>query len=330
MRLRSWPAPDPSGQDKSTAIATDWTIRPDLIESGPDDPDATVEIDDDGTAILRFGNGENGRDPTGQEFEISYRVGNSTAGNVGADSIVRVTGLPAAASGTVRNPLPATGGTAQEDVRQVKLLAPSTIQTTMMRAIIADDYATLAAQLEPEVQRAICVLVPSGGRQVARIAIDRFGTDEPDEALQRRVALALEPYRRVGHDVEVVKAEYVPLLLVLRVELLPTFTRIHMRAALRAALGTGVLPSGTLAAFHPDNLTFGTPIFGSPLITAAQSLKGVRDVTIVELARQFDRERGVYADGVLRMAWNEIPRLDNDTLRPDHGRLVLHLVGGLG
>ena len=84
-----------------------------------------------------------------------------------------------------------------------------------------------------------------------------------------------------------------------------------------------------LAAFNPDNLTFGTPIYGSRLIAIAQALEGVRSVTLVELVRLFDRERGGYADGVLQMAWNEIPQLGNDPLRPDHGRLVLQLVGGL-
>jgi hypothetical protein len=322
-RLRSWSAKDAS----ATAAFTDWVIRPDLVESGPDDPHATVEIDNDGTAILRFGDGVNGRDPKGQVFEINYRVGNGSAGNVGADRIVQVSGLVGAAQ--VRNPLPASGGTDQEDVQQVKLLAPSTIQTKLLHAITADDYATLAEQLEPEVQRAACSLAPSGGRQVARIALDRFGSDEPDEILQRRVARALEPYRRVGHDVVVVNAEYVPLLLILRVELLANYTQLHLRAALRAALGTGMLPDGSLAAFHPDNLTFGTPIYGSRLIAIAQALQGVRAVTLVELARQFDRERGVYGGGVLKMAWNEIPQLDNNPLRPDHGRLVLQLVGGL-
>jgi hypothetical protein len=318
--LRSWLAEDPK------AAATDWTIRPDLIESGPDDPDATVEVDDDGTAILRFGDGVCGRDPSGQVFTITYRAGNGSAGNVGADSIVRVSN---AALGTVRNPLSASGGTDPEDVQQVKLLAPFAFKDTPMRAISADDYAALAVRLEPAVQRAACSLVPSGGRQVARVAIDPFGSETPDAALEQRVATALEPYRRVGHDVVVVRGDYVPLVLVLRVELKPGYMQAHLRAALRLALGTGVLPDGSLAAFNPDNLTFGTPIYGSRLIAIAQALDGVRAVTIVELARQFDRERGIFAHGVLLTAWNEIPQLDNDPLRPDRGRLVLHLHGGL-
>ena len=59
------------------------------------------------------------------------------------------------------------------------------------------------------------------------------------------------------------------------------------------------------------------------------AVEGVRDVTILEFARLFDRERGGYSRGALRMAWNEIPQLDNDPLRPDKGRLVLKLTGGV-
>ena len=165
-RLRSWPADDPS----PAASATDWVVRPDLIESGPDDPDVTVEVDDNGVAFLRFGDGVCGRDPAGQVFEITYRVGNGTAGNVGADSLTRLVDAeqPPIAGASVRNPLPAAGGTDPEDVQQVKLLAPSAFQNTLMRAITADDYATLAAQLVPAVQRAVCSLIPVGGRELAR------------------------------------------------------------------------------------------------------------------------------------------------------------------
>jgi hypothetical protein len=324
--LRSWPADG----DEADAAAI-WKIRPDLIESGPDDPHATVEVENDGSAVLRFGDGVCGRDPDGQLFEIVYRVGDGQGGNVGADRITRVQdaqGQPLPIR-WARNPLPASGGVAPEDIEQVRLLAPHAFKDTQMRAITAEDYAALAMRLEPSLQRATAILVPTGGRQLARIALDPLGGDRPDETLLRRVATALEPYRRVGHDIEVVAGEYAPLLLVLRVELLDGYAQRHLRAALRAVLGAGTLPVGRLGAFHPDNLTFGSAIYGSRLISAALALDGVRAVTIVELARQFDRERGGYFRGVLQMAWNEIPQLDNDPLRPDKGRLVLQLVGGV-
>ncbi len=328
--IESWPLGAPLHGD-GAASSTVWRVQPDLIESGPDDPHVMVEMDDGGVAMLRFGDGVCGRDPAGQGFEIVYRVGVGAAGNVGADSITFMQGAdhPGAAGWRVRNPLPASGGAAPEDVAQVRLLAPHVFRDTRARAVTADDYAELAVDLEPEVQRAACDLIRVGGRKLARVAIDPLGRDSPAGELERRVVAKLEPYRHIGHDIVVVQGDYVPLLLVVEVTLTPGYSQGHVRAGLRSALGAGTTQEGGLAPFHPDRLTFGTPIHGSPLVAAAQAVPGVRGVTLVELARLFDRERGSYGKGVLPMAWNEIPRLDDDPLRPDHGRLELRLVGGV-
>ena len=326
-RLQSWTQNSPDDPPPRTT----WTIKPDLIDSGPDDPHAVVEVDDDGVTFIRFGDGVCGQDPQGEVFEITYRVGNGPAGNVGADRLNRPSSAQVAevASWTARNPLPASGGVVPEDVATVKLLAPHAFRDTLVRAITAQDYADLAVRLEPAVQRATCDLIPSGGRFLARVAIDPLGTDAPAPDLVARVATALEPYRRIGHDVLVVQGEYVPLLLVLRIALEDGFLQGHVRRAVRDVLGSGMRRDGTPGAFHPDNLTFGTPIYSSQIIAAVQALDGVRAVWIIELARLFDRERGGTVAGVLAMGWNEIPRLDDDPLRPNHGRLVLRFVGGL-
>jgi hypothetical protein len=307
-----------------------WEVRPDLIGSLPDDPHVVVEMDADGVAVLRFGDGTGGRDPAGEAFEIAYRIGNGPAGNVGTGAIDRLRiQLPdRLEEWPVRNPLPATGGSVPEPLEQARLLAPQAMRGVPVRAVTAEDYAALAA-LDPAVQRAACSLLPSGGRQIARVAIDPLGSEQAEPVLLARVAAALEDYRRIGHDIRVVAALYVPLRLVLRVELENDAIQGHLRAAVRAVLGTGVLAEGHLAAFHPDRLSFGTPIHGSPLLAAVQVLEGVRAVRILDLARQFDQERGRYADGVLQMAWNEIPQLDDDRLHPDRGRLVLRFAGGI-
>jgi hypothetical protein len=323
-RLRSW-SRDPHRP------ATDWEIRPDLVGSGAEDAHATVEVDDEGIARLRFGDGVCGRDPAGEVFEIVYRVGNGPVGNVGAGTItrLRIAALERLEDWPARNPMPACGGTAPEPLEQARLLAPQALRSVSVRAVTGDDYAALAARLDPAVQRAACRLVPSGARQIARVAIDPLGHTEATAALCARVAAALEAVRRIGHDVQVVPAVVVPLRLVLRVELEDGYVQGHVRAAVRAALGTGVLPDRRLAAFHPDRLSFGTSVRTSVLIALVQALEGVRAVRILELARQFDPERGRSAGGVLAMAWNEIPLLENDPLRPDRGQLVLRLVGGI-
>lgn len=130
-------------------VSTTWTPVPDLLESGPNDASFVVEIDDVGFAHLRFGNGDEGRQPdAGTTFAADYRVGNGPAGNVGADTITYIV-FPQLNEGTgsllPRNPLAATGGTAPEAAADVRMVAPYAFRDVLQRAITADDYATLAS-----------------------------------------------------------------------------------------------------------------------------------------------------------------------------------------
>jgi hypothetical protein len=128
---------------------THWTARRDLLESGPADNDFVVEIDDDGLAHLRFGNGDEGRLPeAGAVFQAQYRQGNGPDGNVGAETIrYLVYRQTTAGQGQLvpRNPLPASGGTAAETLDEVRMFAPYAFRQVLLRAITADDYASLAA-----------------------------------------------------------------------------------------------------------------------------------------------------------------------------------------
>jgi len=59
-----------------------WTPKADLLGSGPEDAQFVVEIDSNGIAWLRFGDGTNGKQPVGgDQYTAVYRVGNGTAGN---------------------------------------------------------------------------------------------------------------------------------------------------------------------------------------------------------------------------------------------------------
>ena len=69
----------------------EWRSMPDLLDSGPLDEHFVAEIDDDGRAILRFGDGEYGRElPETTALRAVYRIGNGRAGNVGRDAIAHV------------------------------------------------------------------------------------------------------------------------------------------------------------------------------------------------------------------------------------------------
>ncbi len=105
-----------------------WTAARDLLAAGSADRSFAVEIDDDGIAHLRFGDGLYGMAPgAGLRFRARERIGNGPAGNVGHDSIMWISRKNGALSGMnlrVRSPFAATGGTAPESIEEVKLYAP--------------------------------------------------------------------------------------------------------------------------------------------------------------------------------------------------------------
>ncbi len=309
-----------------------WRWQPcyDLLESGPDDRHFVVEIDDDGAAHLRFGDGVLGAQPlAGDFFRAASRIGNGPAGNVGRDSIVWLALKSGVLSADLvpRNPLPASGGTVPESLAEVKLHAPGAFRAKPLRAVVADDYASFAARA-PQLQGAAAALEWSGSWYAADVAVDPLGREDLAGGLARRIRAQLERYRRIGHDVEVHAAGYVPLRIALNVCVRPDFLVAHVEAALRDRFSSGLRRDGTPGFFHPDRLKLGAPVFVSALLAEAQAITGVAHVEVSCLARADDPADGVPADGVLHLAARDIARVDNDPDHPDHGSIRFTLGGG--
>ena len=308
-----------------------WRVRQDLIASGPDDRDFVVEIANDAVAHLRFGDDELGRAPTvGSLFTATYRVGLGIAGNVGADAISRLVLRGWSLDGasiTVRNPLPAVGGTEPEPIAEAKLLAPAAFRKLLMRAITAADYSELA-QRDPRLQRAAARLIWNGSWYEADVSIDPLGADAVEAALLEEVACRLGRYRRLGHDVHVKRARYVPVRLLLEVCALPGYDRGDVKAALLTRFGSGRGADGTPGFFHPDQLSFGEGIKLSRIIAAAQAVPGVECVTVKEFRRLFEPPNREIVNGLLPLAIDEIAQLDNDPDHPEHGQLQIVVRGG--
>ncbi len=309
-----------------------WEPRRSLLESGPRERHFVAEMDDEGRAHLRFGDGENGRSPDpGEQMRATYRIGNGPSGNVGADSIRYVVfrNKFEGVSMTARNPLPARGGTSPESVADVKALAPGAVRKDLQRAVIAQDYATLAERGRPDkVQRAAANLNWAGSWYEMRTHVDPRGTEELAPALLSEVEGSLHRYRRIGHDLSTAGARYVPLDVALQVCVLPHYLRAHVRAALSEVFSTRALAGGRRGLFHPDNLTFGGSVFLSQLVAAAQGVEGVESVRVTRLQRLFEGPKGELESGVLSIGPLEVARLDNDPNYPEHGQLVLDLRGG--
>ncbi|HEY9130838.1 MAG TPA: putative baseplate assembly protein [Dyella sp.] len=308
-----------------------WASRQDLLGSGPDDRHFVVEVDDTGAAHLRFGDGVLGRQPqAGDFFRARTRIGNGTAGNVGSESIVWLaqrSGVPPA--GLVpRNPLPATGGQAAETLAEVKLYAPGAFRAQPLRAILADDYAMFAAR-NRALQGAACAMAWNGSWYEADVVVDPLGRDTLDPALAGQVKSGLYPYRRIGHDIAVRSARYVPLTIELFVCVLPDFLTAHVRAQLLDDFSAGLRSDGTPGFFHPDRLFLGAPVSVSALMAQAQAITGVAHVEVRTLARlDAGPPDGVPDDGLLHLATNEIAQVDNDPDHPDHGSIVFTMGGG--
>ena len=319
-----------------------WNACFDLLDSGADDRLFVAEIDDAGAAHLRFGDGEMGRMPDpNSAFQASYRLGNGPAGNVGRETITYLvlrTESLSADSVEPRNPMPAQGGTAPEPVAEVKLFAPGAFRARRERAITAGDYAELA-QNNAQLQRAAAELRWMGSWYEAQVAIDPLGTETADAALRDAVAGYLFQYRRMGHDVAVVAARYVPVDVTMEVCVLPDYARGAVKAELLKVFGIRRLADGSLGFFHPDNLSFGDGVYVSRLIAAAKNVAGVDAVRLLKLVRQDDSAPPAAAPpgtgvpvptaGALPMAGVEIAQCDNDPDFPEHGKLEFILRGGL-
>jgi hypothetical protein len=309
---------------------SEWSARYDLLGSRADDRHHVVEMDDRRRAHLRFGDGELGRRPdAGLAFRARYRVGNGRAGNVGADTVVLAV-YAEVFSGVIlrpRNPLPARGGTEPEPVAEVKWFAPHAFRQVLERATTAADYARLAEQ-HPEVDRAVAELRWNGSWFEVRVAIDPVGRTDADASLLHAVETHLYRFRRIGHDVAVRPAHYVPLELALRVCVEPAFLRGHVLGALLDLFRSSTRADGAPGFFHPDRLTFGQPVSVSRIVAEAHAVPGVESVAVTRLQRLFQRPAGEIEQGVLPIGPLEIARLDNDPSFPENGGIRFDMRGG--
>ena len=312
------------------ATAVPWVPRRTLLASGSEDRYFVGECDDQGLLHLRFGDGTYGQPPEpGATLAASYRTGNGTAGNVPAGAITALVSCTTRFDAITRvcNPLPAQGGADPEPTAAAQLYAPSLIGTPLRRAITADDYAAIAAE-DTSLQRAAAQLRWTGSWYEAHVALDPAGTEILDRSLVRSVTRDLRRVRRLGHDLRVGSAEYVPLDIAMQICVQPGYQRAHVEAALLDLFGTGTTASGQPGLFSPDRLTFGTPVSASALVAAAAGVTGVDSATVTRLQRLGQGDDGELAAGVLTTGPLQIPQLDNDPRHPERGGLQLVMGGG--
>jgi hypothetical protein len=305
---------------------TTWTPEPDLLESGESDAVFVVEVESDGTATLRFGDNINGKAPdTGTSFMARYRVGNGTAGNVGADSLVYLAAADARIQ-SCRNPLPATGGTDPETNDQIRRRAPQAF-LTQERAVTMTDYEDIA-ETNQQVDKAVASLRWTGSWYTAFIAVQPEDGGNLSPALQQTLMATEERYRLAGQDLLLESPQYLSLEIVLQVCVDPSYFQADVEQSLLQVLGSGILPDGTKGLFYPDNFTFGQTVYLSPVYVAARSVAGVTSVTAVTFQPQGVNTTQYLSAGEIKLGSLQVARLDNDPSFPNHGQLTLVMQGG--
>jgi hypothetical protein len=324
---------DPAGALPSIFLASQfdadtakWQPQRDLLGSAPDAQEFVVEPETDGTAFLRFGDDQYGQEPEpGTVFTATYRVGNGSAGNVGAETLVHIVSADSAITG-VRNPLPATGGIDPETMYQIRRDAPQAFRT-QKRAVTEADYAR-TAELDRSVQRAAATFRWTGSWHTVFITVDRFDGLDLTPDFEAQLLREIEPYRMAGHDLEVDSPRYVPLEIAMFVCVKPDYFRSDVREALLDVFSSRTFADGRKGLFQPDLFTFGQTVYLSALYAAAQAVEGVASVNITTFQRQGRPETSGLENGFLTMNRLEIARLDNDPNFAERGIFKLDLGGG--
>jgi hypothetical protein len=303
-----------------------WTPRRDLLASDRFATEFVAEVEDDGVASLRFGDDEHGLRPApDQTFDATYRVGNGARGNVAAESLSHIVTADPLVVG-VRNPMPARGGSDPESIEHVRLSAPFAFRT-QERAVTPEDYAAVAAR-HPQVQRAAATFRWTGSWYTVFVTVDRVGGLPMDAPFKQKMREHLERFRMAGHDVEIDGPRFVSLEIEMVVCVKPDYFRSAVRLALLEILSNRVLQDGRRGVFHPDNFTFGQPVFLSRVYAEAQAVAGVASVEIVTFQRQGIPSREALDQGKLALGRLEIARLDNEPNFAERGALRIYPVGG--
>ena len=267
-----------------------WTLRRDLLNSGPFDRDFQVEMEDGRQAYLRFGFGDMGKLPDpGDRFVATYRIGNGSRGNVGADTIAHVIEPVGSIQPLedlikcVRNPISARGGCDPENIQSARLYAPCAFHT-QKACVTPADYARQICQ-HPAVVHAMAHTSRVGNRRMVMLYVQRAGDLALDSAFQQELKAFIEPYRLMGCDIEIKNPRYVPLQIKLGIHLKPGASTLIVQRALSQAFSQEILPGGDIGFFYPHRFDFGQSVYQSQVIAHAMAVPGVEWVEVQQFRR---------------------------------------------
>ena len=307
-----------------------YTLDPANYRRLSQNSDSSISYDYDGDngITIRFGDDVFGEVPeSGSTFQVTYRAGGGSEGNVAADSITKVDPAASELISAVTNPFAATGGSDEEPDQQVQRLAPQAYRAVQYRAVRPEDYEN-AAETLPWVERAGTEFRWTGSWLTVFTTADPKGTDLLPVTESVQLINLLNRYRLAGYESYVPAPDYVALDLQVTVCGCPDAFHGDTEAAVVSALSTSVFPDGTTGFFYFDRFTFGMPLERSALETAIQAAYGVCGVLSI-LYRQRGLTPGwICLPQTLQVGPSQILRMENDPSYPERGTLKVLVEGG--
>lgn len=224
------------GLDTATGLPAlvAWTQVSRIIDADAADRVFTVYVDENGTSIIRTGDGVTGRIPsTGAAVYATYRHGKGVAGNVAAESIrALVSGGDLASKITsVRNAAAASGGANAETLQSMRLNIPRSLRA-LDRAVTLQDFADIAIQV-PGVAKAAASAVLNTNVTLSIVGFDYSG---PDAALIAATQTYINDRKMIGTTVTIVAPTYKLVNITAAIVVSPLYVRASVKTEVEKAL----------------------------------------------------------------------------------------------
>jgi len=319
----------------ATPTETAYTVDPAAwrVVANDDQGNATQwEYDGDNGDTLRFGDGSFGAAPNdGDVFDVEYRIGLGSAGNVAPDAITTVSASATAYLSSVRNPFVVTNGADQESALHIQRMAPQAFRAVQYRAVRPEDYQAAAESL-PWVLKAGTSFRWTGSWLTVFTTVDpeAAGTSGASATLTQQTDLIelLNRRRLAGYESYAPPPELVSIDLRITVCIDSGWLENDVEAAVLVRLADAVQPDGAPGFFYADSFTFGTPLYRSNLEAAIQGVAGVNGVLDVQYRRRGASNVFQTLPEVLTFGTSEILRVANDPNFPERGSIRVTAEGG--
>jgi len=116
------------------------------------------------------------------------------------------------------------------------------------------------------------------------VTVDRKLGQPVNAEFKEDMALFLDRFRLAGYDIDVDAPLFVPLDIALTVCVTTDHFRSNVKQALLEVFSNRDLPDGRRGFFHPDNFTFGQPVYLSKVLATAMQVPGAQWVDADELS----------------------------------------------